>query len=161
MIQNTLNWYNGEIFEAKFISGFGLILIISSLLFYFLGSTPTSKALLIPLIVVGLFLTATGVTMGYSNSKKIAEVEQIYNQNNKAFVEAEIKRVEDFQYLYPMSIGISAVSFIIALSLLYFSKNVHLQAVAMALIIFGAGFAFIDYFSKERATIYYEQLQGN
>ncbi len=111
--------------------------------------------------MVGLFLTATGVTMGYSNSKKIAEVEQIYNQNNKAFVEAEIKRVEDFQYLYPMSIGISAVSFIIALSLLYFSKNVHLQAVAMALIIFGAGFAFIDYFSKERATIYYEQLQGN
>jgi hypothetical protein len=159
MMQNTLNWYNGEIFEAKFILGFGLILIISSLLFYFLGSTPTSKALLIPLIVVGLFFTATGANMIYSNGKKLAEVEQVYKQNNKAFVEAEIKRVEGFQYLYPLSIGISAVSFIVALSVLYFSKNVNLQAIAMALILFGACFAFIDYFSKERSIIYYEQLQ--
>jgi len=158
MIKDTFDWYNGEIFEGRFILGFGLILIISSLLFYFFGSAPSAKALLIPLLVIGLFFAVTGITMVNSNSKKMAKVEQIFQEDNKAFVKTEIKRVEGFQYLYPLSIGVSAVSFIVALSLLYFSKSVNLQAIAMALIIFGAGFAFIDYFSKERATIYYEKL---
>ena len=159
MIQNTLNWYNGEIFEAKFILGFGIFMLISSLLFYYLGNTPTAKALLIPMLVIGIFFTATGVNMIYSNGKKVQEVEAKYNQNPQDFVNSEIKRVEGFQYLYPLSIGISAICFIVALSLLYFSKNIHLQAIAITLIIFGAAFAFIDYFSKERANIYYEKLQ--
>lgn len=159
MIQHTFDWYNGEIFESKFILGFGLTLIISSFLFYFFGNAPTTKALIVPLIIIGLILFAIGANMIYSNGKKIIKIEQIYKQDKTAFVESEIKRVEAFQYLYPLSIVISAVSFIVALSLLYFSKTVNLQAVAVALIILGSSFALIDYFSKERATVYYKHLQ--
>lgn len=159
MLQNTINWYNGEIFEAKFILAFGFFAIVSSLLFFFLGDTPTAKALLIPMLAIGIFFSATGATMIYSNSKKVREVDRSYNQSPLTFVNAEIKRVIGFQYLYPLSIGISAVSFMIAMGILYLSKNVHLQATAIALILFGTAFAFIDYFSKERAAIYYEQLQ--
>lgn len=159
MIQHTFNWYNGEIFEAKFILAFGLFLIISAIFFYFIGSTATAKALLIPLSIIGLFFSATGTSMIYSNVKKIDKIEQVYKQDKTAFVKSEIKRVEGFQYLYPLSIVISAVSFIAALSLLYFSKTVNLQAVAVALIILGSSFAFIDFFSKERATVYYKHLQ--
>lgn len=159
-IQNTINWYNGEIFESKFILGFGLFLIIASLLFYFLGNTPTSKSLLIPMLAIGIFFSATGASMMYSNGKKVQEVENNYKQNPKDFVDAEIKRVEDFQYLYPMSIAVSLACFLIAIGLLYFTKNVTLQAIAISLIFFGAAFAVIDYFSKERATTYYEQLKS-
>lgn len=158
MIQHTLGWYNGEIFEGKFIIGFGVFLLISALLFYFNGNTPTAKALLIPLVVIGLAFTAIGVGGVYSNSKKVAQVEEIYHQNKQDFVNAEIKRVENFQYLYPMSIAISLACFLIAIGLLYFVKNVHWQAIAIALILFGSTFAAIDYFSKERAAIYYENL---
>ncbi|WP_321346107.1 hypothetical protein [uncultured Draconibacterium sp.] len=158
MLQHTFNWYNGEIYEGKFILGFGIFLLISGLLFNLNGSTPTAKALLIPLAVTGFFFTSIGAGGIYSNSKKVARVEESYQQNPQDFVNIEIKRVEDFQYLYPMSIAISLVCFLIAVGLLYFVKNVHWQAIAIALILFGTAFAVIDYFSKERATIYYEKL---
>ena len=111
-------------------------------------------------MVIGIFFTAIGVGSIYSNSKKVAQVELKFNENQEQFIQTEIKRVEDFQYLYPMSIGISLFCFAVALGLLYFVKNIHWQAIAIALILFGSAFAIIDYFSKERATIYYEQLKS-
>lgn len=160
IMQNTINWYNGEIFEGKFILGFGLFLILTALLFYFLGNTPTAKALLIPMLVIGIFFSITGANMIRSNGKQKQEIAKKYEQNPKEFINAEIKRVDDFQYLYPMSIAISLVCFLIAIALLYFIQNVHLKAIAISLILFGMAFAVIDYFSKERATIYYEQLKS-
>jgi hypothetical protein len=145
MIQHTINWYNGEIFEAKFILGFGVTILVSDLF---------------PLAVIGIFFFATGANMMYSNGNKLYELQNISSQNIEEFVASEIKRVEGFQYLYPLSIAISAISFVVALSFLYFSKNSYLQAVAIALILFGMAFAVIDYFSKERSNIYFEQLKS-
>lgn len=158
MIQDTINWYNGEIFEGKFILTFGIVLIIASVLFYFLGNTPAPKALLIPFLVIALFFSVTGASMIISNGKKIGEAKTEVLKGEQQFVSTEIKRVEGFQYLYPMSIAISLFCFIAAAGLLYFVKNIHWQAIAISLILFGTAFAVIDYFSKERATIYYEQL---
>lgn len=159
-MQNTINWYNGEIFEGKFILGFGFFLILTALLFYFLGNTPTAKALLIPMLVIGIFFSITGANMIRSNGKQKQEIAKKYEQNPKEFINAEIKRVDDFQYLYPMSIAISLACFLIAIALLYLTQNVNLKAIAISLILFGMAFAVIDYFSKERATIYYEQLKS-
>ncbi|MFY7845728.1 manganese efflux pump [Chryseobacterium gambrini] len=159
-MQNTIDWYNGEIFEGKFILAFGLFLILTALLFYFLGNTQAAKALLIPMLVIGIFFSITGANMIRSNGKQKQEVAKKYEQSPKEFINAEIKRVDDFQYLYPMSIAISLACFLIAIALLYFTQNVNLKAIAISLILFGMAFAVIDYFSKERATIYYEQLKS-
>lgn len=161
MVQHTLDWYNGEIFEAKFILGFGLFLALTAILFYYLGNTPAAKALLIPFLVVGLIIVMMSVYGIYSNSKKIEALQAQHYKDPVQFRLDEMKRVEDFQYLYPMSIAISLVSFLVALGLLYYVKNIHWQAIAITLILFGTSFAVIDYFSKERATIYYEQLKLN
>ncbi|MBL7882202.1 MAG: manganese efflux pump [Chryseobacterium gambrini] len=160
ILQNTINWYNGEIFEGKFILAFGLFLILTALLFYFLGNTQAAKALLIPMLIIGIFFSITGANMIRSNGKQKQEVAKKYEQSPKEFINAEIKRVDDFQYLYPMSIAISLACFLIAIALLYFTQNVNLKAIAISLILFGMAFAVIDYFSKERATIYYEQLKS-
>ena len=160
IMQNTINWYNGEIFEGKFILAFGIFLILTASLFYFLGNTPTAKALLIPMLIIGIFFSITGANMIRYNGKQKQEVAKKYEQNPKEFINAEIKRVDDFQYLYPMSIAISLACFLIAIALLYFTQNVNLKAIAISLILFGMAFAVIDYFSKERATIYYEQLKS-
>lgn len=158
IIKQTIHWYNGEIFEAKFIFGFGLFLIIVSLLFYFLGNSTNAKALLIPFLAIGVIFSVIGVNMAYSNTQKLKVIENQYKQNAPEFVKTEIKRVEDFQYLYPLSIAISAICFTISLCLLYFSKSSTWQSIAISLIIFGTAFAIIDYFSKERANEYYKQL---
>ncbi|WP_165590521.1 manganese efflux pump [Chryseobacterium aquaticum] len=159
-MQNTINWYNGEIFEGKFILAFGIFLILTASLFYFLGNTPTAKALLIPMLIIGIFFSITGANMIRYNGKQKQEVAKKYEQSPKEFINAEIKRVDDFQYLYPMSIAISLACFLIAIALLYFTQNVNLKAIAISLMLFGMVFAVIDYFSKERATIYYEQLKS-
>lgn len=161
MIQNTFNWYSGEIFEGKFILGFGFFLALVALLFYYIGKTTASKAILTPFLTLAAVIIFIGSYMIYSNSQKMETLQAQYDTNSIQFQQDEIKRVEDFQYLYPMSIAISLVSFLVALGLLYFVKNIHWQAIAITLIIFGATFAVIDYFSKERATIYYEQLKLN
>lgn len=158
MIQHTFNWYNGEIFEAKFILGFGFILMLIAILFNYLGDTPASKAIVIPFLTLGIIIVLMSVYGIHSNSTKMQTLQVQHDKNPIQFQQDEIKRVEDFQYLYPMSIGISLVSFIVALGLLYFVKNIHWQAIAITLIFFGASFAVIDYFSKERASIYYEHL---
>jgi len=158
MIEHTLNWYNGEIFEGKFILGFGIFLLFVALLFYHYGYISTAKALFIPFLTISLFFTAVGIGGVYSNSKKVDLVEEIYHQDQYEFIKNEIKRVEGFQYLYPMSLAISLVCFIVAIFLLYFVENVHFRAIAIALIVFGSAFALIDYFSKHRANIYYQEL---
>lgn len=159
-MQNTINWYNGEIFEGKFILAFGLFLILTASLFYFLGNTQAAKVLLIPMLVIGIFFSITGANMIRSNGKQKQEAAKKYEQNPKEFINAEIKRVDDFQYLYPMSIVISLACFLSAIALLYFTQNVNLKAIAISLILLGMAFAVIDYFSKERATIYHEQLKS-
>jgi hypothetical protein len=158
MIQHTLNWYNGEIFEAKFILSFGFILVLIAAIFYYMGSTPASKAIVIPFLTLGIVIVLMSGYGIYSNATKMQTLLAQFDKNPIQFQQDEIKRVEDFQYLYPMSIGISLVSFLVALGLLYFVRNIHGQAIAITLIFFGASFAVIDYFSKERASIYFEQL---
>ena len=158
MIENTLNWYKGEIFEGKLILIFGLITVVLSILFRFWGSTPYAKALLIPVMLTGLLFTVIGASMMYSGQKKIAVAEQSFKNNSTIFIESEKKRVEDFQYLYPLSIVISVVCFLVAAYFLGFTKNIYLHATAIALSWVGIAFMVIDYFSKERAAIYYEHL---
>lgn len=158
MIEHTLNWYKGEIFEAKFILAFGVATILVASLFRYFGSTLNSKALFIPLLIVGLIFIAIGGSMDYSNQKIMTTIEQASKENIGEFVSAEKKRVEDFQYLYPLSLSISAVCFVIAVVFLGFMKNHHLHAIAIALTVFGLAFMVIDYFSKERSAIYYKQI---
>jgi hypothetical protein len=158
MVEHTINWYKGEIFEAKFILAFGVATIVVASLFLYFGSTPNSKALFFPMLIVGIIFIAIGGSMGYSNQKKMATVEQISKENIGEFVAAEKKRVEDFQYLYPLSLSISAVCFVIAVVFLAFLKKPYLHADAIALTIFGFAFMAIDNFSKERSAIYYKQI---
>lgn len=158
MIQHTFNWYHGEIFEAKFILGFGFILVLIAALCHFLGNTPASKAIVIPFLTLGIIIVLMSIYGIHSNLTKMQTLQAQYVKNPIQFQQDEIKRVEGFQYLYPMSIGISLVSFLVALGLLYFVKNIHWQSIAITLIFLGASFAVIDYFSKERASVYYEKL---
>lgn len=158
MIENTLKWYNGEIFEGKLILVFGIVTTVLAVTFRIWGSTPNAKALLIPVMVSGLLFTVIGASMVLSNQKKITTVEQSFQKNKSSFFQTEKKRVEDFQYLYPLSIVISLFCFLIAAYFLGFTKNIYLHATAIALAWVGVAFMVIDYFSKERAAIYYQQL---
>jgi len=110
-IQHTTNWVKGEIFEATIFGSFGLLTIVCSLLFWKFGETPNSKAVIIPLAIVGLSFLVTAISGIVSSNKRLIEFNEAFQKDRKAFVVSEKKRVEDFQYLYKTTIIIAAFSF--------------------------------------------------
>ena len=158
IIEHTINWYKGEIFEGTLIGLFGAILLVISIVFWRLGKTPNAQAMVIPLLVVGLLLSLTGGFMANSNANKIKTLTESKIENHQEFLQVEKKRVEDFQPLYTYTKIGAALFFTMAIILFFVTKDKHWQAVAIALIILGASGLVIDYFSKERADVYYNQL---
>ncbi|WP_431241429.1 hypothetical protein ACQ9BO_15195 [Flavobacterium sp. P21] len=86
---HTLNWITGELFEAYFITNFGVITIIGGILFGKFGSTLNAKALVIPLIVVGIIYAAIGLSMIVSNNNRLTSYKQDFEKDHYAFVKAE------------------------------------------------------------------------
>ena len=157
-LEHAIAWCKGEIFEARLILIFGIVVVISAFLFYKLGSTPGAKAMLFPLLVVGTVFIASGASMSYSNPKRIVEFQKANTENPEAFVLSEKERVEGFQYMYTMTLIIASAFFVVAMVLFWFTNNHTLKAIGIALVLFGLSGLVIDYFSSERADIYYEQI---
>jgi hypothetical protein len=157
-LQQTINWVKGEIFEAIIIGSFGLLTIICSLLLWKFGETPNAKAAIIPLAIVGIFFLAVAIWGIASNNKRLPQYTEAFINDKTEFVKSEKKRVEDFQYLYKMTIIIASVGFAIAICFFLFTNNHILKAIGLALIILGLAGLIIDYFSKERADTYYKAI---
>ena len=99
--------------------------------------------------------------MVYSNVQRQKTFQKNYETNSSNFISAEKKRVEDFQFMYPTSLAISAICFLITLTAFVWSKNPNFHAISIILSVFGLSLIIIDYFSKERAAIYYIQILQN
>ena len=156
--QNTQDWLKGELFEATILLISGIILLIISLILWKFGSTPNAKALIIPIMVVGLlFILGVGGFM-VSNQKRISNFEKSYQENPKEFIESEKQRVEEFQILYKYSVGFAAISFLLTIIAFGFVENRIFQSICIALMIISVSLIIIDHFSKERAKIYYQHI---
>ena len=157
--QHTQNWYNGELFEGKMILFFGVIITIISLLIWKYSTTPNAKALIIPLLLVGLLFSIGVGTMMINYPKRMAESELAFKENTSKFILSEKKRVEDFQVLYKYSVGFAAVSFLLTVIAFGFMENRIFQSICIALMLVSVSLIIIDHFSKERAKIYYFEIQ--
>src|SRR6218665_655540 len=153
---HTLNWITGELFEAYFIANFGVITIIGGILFGKFGSTLNAKALVIPLIVVGIVYAAIGFSMIVSNNNRLTSYKKDFEKDHHAFVKAEKKRVENFQIGYKISKIVATVFFPITLLLFWFSKSAAVHGFGLGLALFALAGLIVDYFSQERANKYYE-----
>jgi drug/metabolite transporter (DMT)-like permease len=157
VLDHTTHWYRGEIFEATIMAIVGMLFVSISLVFWKLGKTPNTQAMVIPILVIGLLLGSAGIFMSYSNNTKLKSL-SVSIENQQKFAEVEKQRVEDFQSLYVYTKIGAALFFIMAIILLFATKNSHWQAIAIALIITGVSGIIIDYFSEERANAYYNEL---
>ncbi|MCR4032143.1 MULTISPECIES: hypothetical protein [Flavobacterium] len=155
---HTLDWITGELFEAYFISNFGIIILASGLLFAKFGQTPNSKALLIPLILVGCVYAAIGLSMIITNNKRLDSYPEDFEKDSRSFVHTEKKRVEDFQVGYTISKITATVLFPLTVFLLWYSKNPNVQAAGIGLALFALAGLAVDYFSQERADRYYQKI---
>ncbi len=157
-INYSIAWAKGEQFEGLSIAIGGIIVLLVTFLLWKFGTTENAKSLVTPSLVLGLLFSLMGAYMVYSNGQRQVAFQQAYEQDSKQFMVAEKKRVEAFQFMYPTSLVISALCFLLTTIAFVLSKNPNFHAVGIVLSVFGLSLIVIDYFSKERAAIYYEQI---
>lgn len=158
LIQHSIHWIKGELFEAKLILGFAILTILAALLFWKTGSTPNAKALFIPLLVIGAIYSSIGSGMLYSNPKRMVDLPKLYQQDKAAFAKMEKKRVDDFQYGYKVSKIVATVLFLATLLIFWTTQNPTWMGIGIGFTYFGLAGLVVDYFSQERAAIYYEAI---
>jgi ABC-type Fe3+-siderophore transport system permease subunit len=122
------------------------------------GETPNCKVVIIPLATIGILLLTISVGGFVSNNKRLPQYTEAFNKDKTEFVKSKKKIVEDFQYLYIMTIIIASVGFAIAIYFFQFTNNHILKAIGLALIILGLAGLIIVYFSKGRADTYYKAI---
>lgn len=157
-IEHSIAWCKGEIFEGKLILLFGIIVLLCAFLFYKTGTTPGAKAMLYPLLLVGLMLSATGSTMLYTNPKRIVEFQKAYTENPEAFVKSEKKRTDEFIIWYPRTRYILSVLGVIGILMFLFWPAPLGRAIAISLLTIMLATFVVDHFSEERAQIYHTAI---
>lgn len=110
-IQQSIAWAKGELFESTLVGLFGIVVIAAGLLFWKFGQTPASKAMLIPLVLVGLILSSSGVSGCIGNRKRIAEYESMRQDMPVECVQAEKERVEGFRSLFIFTLILAPLCF--------------------------------------------------
>lgn len=158
IIQHTVTWIKGELFESKMIIVFGITTIILGILFSKIGTTPNAKSLFYPFLLIGTIYAAIGGNMLYSNTKRMNEMPSLSEQNKTEFAQKEKQRVESFQYQYKISKAVATIFFLATIFIFWFTKNSTWQGIGIGLTLFGLVGLIVDYFSEERAGIYYQEI---
>lgn len=159
IIEHSLTWIKGEIFEARLILLFSLLTILSAFLFWKVGATPNAKAMLFPLLVAGIMFGTIGIGMLYNNPKRVVEFQKTFTENPKAFTNSEKERVETFVGWYPKTRIIFAILGAVGIFTYMLWASPIGRAIGIALIIMMLATFVIDHFSEERAEIYYKKIE--
>jgi len=157
-IQHTLNWTRGEILESTIFGIFGFACLLISAAFWKFGSTPGARALIIPMLVIGLLYTAVGSFGIYNNTQRLTKFTEAYESDPRGFFQKEKDRVEGFMTWYFYTFGTGTVMILAGLGLFLFVGSPNPRGIGLALILMGFSFLCIDFFSEERAVTYQQEI---
>ncbi len=157
-LDHALAWVQGERMENAAASVLAVLLVISTGLLWKFAVTPAGRALIVPLLVFGLYVVANGIASEIRNVQRIDAFSEAHARDPVAFVERETARVEGFMgwYLYTFVAGSVLIAGGLAMFLLVPSPT--LKAIGLTMIVIGTTALFFDFFSKARATLYLEAL---
>ena len=157
-IEYTIDWCKGEIFEARMILLSGVLLLVFAYLFHKFGFTSYSKAIITPLLSIGIFYSSVGIFMEVSNQKRIVQFQKEYEIDREKFIMNEHKRVESFSKWYFYTRILMTLFILIGLSL-YFLGGTMKTSWGLVLIFIGFSGFVLDHFSEERAKTYYSYIE--
>ncbi len=87
-------WAKDEIFSSKLFILAGVIFVVISIGFWYLGKTEIAKAYIIPFAVCGGLLLIIGGGLTYNNHTRLKAFPTAYSESPTEFVQAEIQRAE-------------------------------------------------------------------
>lgn len=158
LLQHTIAWCKGEIYEGKMIFLAGAALFFISLAFWKFGTTPYAKAIVAPLGVLAALMLLVGIIMNTSNTARIQRFTEAAAADPTAHAKAELERTEDFIAWYPRTrwilFGVAVAGMLLAM----FGSSPLVRSIGLVLMLLVLlGFT-IDHFSEERALEYHARI---
>jgi hypothetical protein len=157
--KHTSNWIKGEIFEGGLILIYGISMLIIAFSFWKFSQFESTKALALPILIVGLFWGTAGVIGITYNQGRIEKVRIEYNENPESFIQSEKERVNRFWVIYRYAIMAWATMIVVGLVLFLFWSGINTRAIGIALILFGTAGLLVDHTSQNNAKNYYSEIQ--
>lgn len=157
-IEHTIAWCRGEIFEGRMLALFGLVIVTLALVFWRFGSTPSARAMYVPLLLVGALSLVVGVSMSFTNQARINTYTSTFSENPDEFVQTERTRTEAFIKWYPYTMYTFSVVIILGLGVFLWKPTPLGRAIGLATVLLGLAVLFLDHFSEERAERYHTQI---
>ena len=157
-LNHAMDWVNGELVEGRALIVFGSVVLGCSALLWRFGATSAPRALVLPLLVIGVLIVAVSAAMEFNNARRLAAYEAAWELDSGAFVAREIARVRSFMnwYLYTYAAGSLLLVAGVAVFLLHSASTV--RAIGLSLILLGTVALYVDFFSQERASRYLDNL---
>ena len=94
----------------------------------------------------------------FCNCKAVVHPRLFNSWNSKAFIQTEKARVEGFQFTYVITKIVATVLFAATLLIFWITKSPTWQGIGIGLTLFAFAGLVVDYFSQERADIYYSTI---
>jgi hypothetical protein len=157
-MNHPIAWCRGEIFEGRIYALFGLLVLLAAFAYWKMGTTPSARAMIVPLLVVGVFALATGVYLNFGNQARIPQYEAAAQADERAFAQSEKERTEAFIKWYPVTMW-SMTGLILAGCLVFLLiPTPNGRAIGLSLALLGLSVLFLDHFSEVRAEIYHRHI---
>lgn len=158
ILKLSTEWAKAELFSAKIVGLFSIIVLLSALGFALWGKTTMAKAFVIPMIVAGLFLMAVGIGLYASNKPRIEQFKNEYNANTADFVQKEIARTTKSQGDFKVVFKALPAIIVLAVILLLFFPSANWRAITVTLIALCTFLMIVDSNTEARNNTYREAL---
>lgn len=158
ILKLSVEWAKAELFSAKIVWLFSLIILLSAGGFALWGKTVMAKAFVIPLIVSGILLIVVGAGLYAANQPRIAQFETSYKNDADGFVKKEIERTTKSDGDFKVVFKVLPVIAIVAAVLLILFSTPNWRAISITVILLVTFLMVVDSNTAARNAEYREQL---
>lgn len=158
VLKLSQDWVRAELFSAKMIWLFSMIVLIAAVGFSYWGKTAIAKAFVVPLFVSAFLLIVIGTGLYFFNQPRIVHFEKEYRTDSNNFIKKEIQRTSksenDFKLVFKI---LPAIIIITGFSMLFFSSP-NFRAICITIILLLSFLMLLDSNTCARNEAYHKQL---
>ena len=161
LLKLSTDWAKAELFSAKIVWLFSIIVLLSAAGFAYWGKTATAKAFVVPLIISGVFLVAVAIGLYAADKPRITQFEKECKLNANTFVNKEIERTTKSDGDFRVVFKILPVIIIAAAIFLMLFSSPNWRAISITTIVTAVFLMAVDSNTSARNAAYREQLLKN
>ncbi|WP_118974917.1 hypothetical protein [Taibaiella koreensis] len=158
LLKLSTDWAKAELFSAKIVWLFSVIILLNAAGFSYCGKTVSAKAFVIPLFVSAAFLIAVGIGLYAANKPRIIQFEKQYRADTDSFVKNEIARTTKSKRELEQVFKILPAIVILAAILLLLFPSASWRAITVTTMLTAAFLMAVDTHTEARNRAYREQL---